>query len=287
MGVVHSESGDVDDPAYPRSSPSDAGQPGQTLEPLEGALEGIALPSVWSRLERPLALALDLIWDELGLFATGRPRRWVALHFGRIALNAHGWERLRARVAREVPDPELVPPPRSRLGLPLTWLEGVRAGLRARRLWDRVEHAEELGRAALERAGKLELDDLDNGELARGPLHDRDWLELLLPWLVSRLCEGQADEAGQAARIERAIHLEQRCSAQIGRRLVNDGVLHKPVDVAYLTIEERIRAVHEHAPYWLKLARTRARKVESFTEVEIPARFWGRPRVELIKDPLL
>src|SRR5262245_63119922 len=79
------------DPAYPVAMPPDPVYPGQTRAPLANPLDEIATPAIWSRLALPLERALVTLWEALGLRA-GQPSQWVAIHYGRIALNAHGWE---------------------------------------------------------------------------------------------------------------------------------------------------------------------------------------------------
>jgi hypothetical protein len=50
--------------------------------------------------------------------------------------------------------------------------------------------------------------------------------------------------------------------------------------VAYLTVEERLRAVHAADQPWSDLAEARAERVKRFASLDLPAEFWGRPRVE-------
>src|SRR5574338_75006 len=101
------------DSAYPLVTPPDPVYPGQTRAPLATPLDEIATPSIWSVLALPLARTLGELWSALGLFARARPTTWVAIHYGRIALNAHAWERLRARARAAEPDPALVEPAQS------------------------------------------------------------------------------------------------------------------------------------------------------------------------------
>jgi hypothetical protein len=54
--------------------------------------------------------------------------------------------------------------------------------------------------------------------------------------------------------------------------------------VAYLTVEERIRAVLDGAHHWAELAALRQERVEQFTKVDVPLVFWGRPRIEAEKS---
>jgi hypothetical protein len=269
------------DPAYPQTTPPDAAYPGQTREPLGHPLDEIATPSMWSRLEGPLARALDTCWRELGLPERAAPRPWVALHYGRIALNAHGWERMRARLAGEAPDPNLVEPAHgffARLG---ERVEALRARLSRSRLERRIERAAERRERALERLGTLDPADLDPGELARGPIDENTWTEILLPWLGDRLAALVATESDACLRM--AVGLEQRCNLELGVRLATRRTLGAPAQVAYLTVEERIRAVLDGASHWVELAALRQERVEQFTKVDVPLVFWGRPRIETEK----
>ena len=127
-------------------------------------------------------------------------------------------------------------------------------------------------------AVECEWRDLPTAELSRGVLDERAWVELLMPYFSLRMLAEDAFRAD--TRVRAAIAFEQRCSAEIGRRLAADGVLYNPSDVAYLTVEERTRAVHDGSPYWMKVVTERVQRVEGFLALEVPLRFWGRPRVE-------
>ena len=269
--------GAAEDPAYPTTTPPDAMYPGQTRAPLGSPLDEIATPSMWSRLASPLKRTLRELWQRLGLLERSAPGQWVALHYGRIALNAHAWERLHARFAGVEPDSSLVAVPRGALERVPERFERLRARLHRRRLVNRLERADAARHERLARAQALQLGDMDAVELARGLLDDPAWTEILLPWLGRRVEEAWdvPDPALQAA-----IALEQRSGAELGRRLETRGVLHSPAEVAYLTVEERIRAVHDESSYWSSLAASRAARVEQFKKVEIPVQFWGRPRAE-------
>jgi hypothetical protein len=266
------------DPAYPATTPPDAVYPCQTREPLSSPLDGVATPAIASRLVRPMERALNGLWDELGLLARNRPERTVALHYGRIALNAHAWERIRANLRDEPPDPALVGPPETGiLQLPELW-ESLRVRTRRARVVARLHRAEDVSEELLADAVEIEWRDLPTAELSRGVIDERAWTELLLPYFALPMLGEDAFRAD--ARVQTAVAFEQRCSAEVGRRLAADGVLYNPSDVAYLTVEERTRAVHESAPYWMKLVNDRVRRVEEFLDLEVPLRFWGRPRVE-------
>lgn len=270
--------GGADDPAYPTMTPPDSMYPGQTRIPLGSPLDEIATPSMWSRLASPLERALREMWLRLGLLERSVPRQWVSLHYGRIAINAHGWERLSARFGGAEPDLSLVPPPRGVLEQIPERFERLHARLHHRRLLKRLERARAVREERLAHARALPLEDLDAGELARGLLDDRTWTEILLPWLGRRLEEGARDLPDPALR--EAIALEQRSGAELGRRLETRRVLASPAQIAYLTVAERIRAVHDESSYWAALSVSRAARVEEFTKVEIPVQFWGRPRTE-------
>lgn len=270
------------DPAYPTSTPPELGDPIQTLEPLLPVFDGVAVPSTWSRLHGPLQRALDELWEGSGLLDRGRPAQWVTLHFGRMALHARGWERLRSSGETYRPDPALA-------DLPAQGLEALRDRWerfriwRARRTWrEELADVEEGAERALRRAETLDLEGCDTPALARGPLDERDWTDILLPWLSLRV--GRGAEGEPQRRIERGLRSERRVAVEIGRRLAREGVLQKPADVAYLTVDERIRSVHEASVFWQKLAQARARRVERFIDLEVPTHFAGRPDVELAKS---
>ncbi len=269
------------DSAYPTVSAPDPVYPCQTLSGLGGELGGIATPAMWSRLEAPLQRSLDEVWAKLGLLGRARPQRWVTLHYGRIAVNAHGWERLRTHFGGAEPDPALVEPaPRGLAGVPELW-ERVRVALRRRQLRARMRRAEQLAARALSRAAARNPSELDTAELARGPLDDASWTEILLPGLGQRLTEQDSNRADP--RLRAAIALEQRHAAELGRRLIARGVLKTPTDVAYLTVPERIQAVHGNSDYWANRVSSRQQRVESFVDLDLPDQFWGRPRVDLGK----
>ncbi len=269
------------DPAYPLSTPPDATYPGQTREPLGPPLDEIATPSMWSRLANPLEHTQMEIWDALGLLARARPTRWVAIHYGRIALNAHAWERMRARIAGVTPDENLVEPAQGLVASLPERFEALRARFRVRTLDRRLERASERRERALEKLSSLDPGDLDAGELARGPLDDNTWVEILLPWLGERLYS--PDEPESDACLRAAVGLEQRCNAELGVRLAARRTLATPSQVAYLTVEERLRAVLDGSSEWMELAVIRQERVEQFTKFDVPRVFWGRPRPDAEK----
>lgn len=244
-------------------------------------LDGVATPAMWSRLADPLMRALDLLWDELRLLERARPSGWITLHCGRIAVNAHGWERMRARLNDVPADATLVEPPdrgiASFADRCVEQWERFRVRLGRRSLPERLERAEERTHQVLEAAARHEPRDLDPAALARGPLDEPSWTEILLPWLAARLTGTEAQ--GLIRPVTHAIGLEQRFSAELGRRLVTRGVLAQPRDVAYLTVEERIRCVNEGSGIWAEHAADRSERVGQFLKFEIPERFWGRPRI--------
>lgn len=277
--LLEPESGS--DWAYPTTSAPDPVYPCQIFDALGVQLSGIATPAMWSRLEAPLERAIDEIWRRLGLLARSRPSRWVTLHYGRIAVNAHGWERLRTQLEGIQPDPALVEPQTGGLqGFSELW-EQVRIVLCRRQLRARLHRAEELGAQGLRRAAARDPSELDTAELARGPLDEPTWTEILLPGLRRRL----AGEAGaeRDPRLGAGIALEQRHAAELGRRLAEAGILGRAADVAYLMVPERIQAVHENSDYWPKRISSRLERIESFMDLDLPGQFWGRPRVDTEK----
>jgi hypothetical protein len=271
-----------EDPAYPTTTPPDSVYPCQSLDPLGAPLEGVATPAIWSRLAGPLERAPVLLWERLGLLARGLPERWSSIHYGRIALNAHGWERLRSRMLDVEPDAALVPPPGGALERVLDLVEYVRVRRTRPRLSSRLETTRARAEAALERWAGIDPLELDAGELARGPLDEAAWVAILIPWLVARLL-GE-DRAPSERAVAQAVVLEQRFGAELGRRLMRRGLVERSSDVAYLTIEERVRAVHGDALLLLEAAADRRERVATFLEIDLPARFWGRPRVEAKKS---
>ncbi len=266
------------DTAYPTNSVPDPLYPCQSLVPLSAPFDGIATPAIWSRLSGPLTAALQELWQLHGLLNRARPSRWITLHFGRIAVNAHGWERIRAHVERRSPDPTLIEPAASRLQQLPDLIERVRVQLRRRRRWHRLARASQLADTGLAHAAVRNPGELDSAELARGPLGERLWADLLLPWLARRL-EHPGERAVDPS-LGAAIGIEQSFAAELGRRLKARGLLSDESAIVYLTVSERIQAVHEDSDYWAKLASMRQERVERFVEVELPVEFWGRPRVE-------
>jgi hypothetical protein len=275
-----------DDPAYPTHTAADPVYPCQTLDVLAPVFDGVATPAIWSRLADPLGRALAELWGLVGLSSRGRPERWVGLHLGRIAVNAHGWERMRAAASDSTPDPALVEPPAPGLS---SWWERQQVRWSKRGLVSRLAAAEHDGHDLLSKLSELRVTELDTAELARGPLDARAWRELLMPALGLQLI-GEEQEEGAAGllsatggafgRNRAGIALERRFSTEVGRRLTRLDVLDAAADVAYLTLEERIRAVHDTSPYWRRLVETRARRIDEFVEVELPRTFWGRPRIQ-------
>jgi len=266
------------DPAYPTTTPPDSMYPCQTREPVGVPLDGVVVPAMWSRLARPMASALAELCDCAGLLHRGRTETPVALHYGRIALNAHLWERMRTRISEGEPDPALVGPPSRGVLRLVDVFEQLRVRLSARKLAERLEAAQRSGEAQLRSVAERHPSELETPELARGPLDERAWGDLLLPWLGLRL-HGLAT-ASPDALVRAGVALEERFAAELGRRLVVHKVLEDHAAVAYLTVHERLRAVHEPSPFWTKLVRERQERVESFVELDVPLRFWGRPRVE-------
>jgi hypothetical protein len=271
-----------EDPAYPTTTPPDSIYPCQSLDPLGAPLDGVATPAIWSRLAGPLERTPVLLWRRLGLLDRGLPGRWSSIHYGRIAMNAHGWERLRSRLLDVEPDAALVLPRDGPLERVLDLVEYLRVRRSLAGFPPRVQAARARAETALERGAGVAPRELDAGELARGPLDEGAWIEILIPWLVARL--GGEDRAPSVRVVAQALALEQRFGAELGRRLARRGLIERSSDVAYLTIEERVRAVHGDGMLLPEAAADRRDRVASFVEIDLPARFWGRPRVEVKKS---
>lgn len=267
------------DPAYPTSTPPDATFPGQTRAPLAGPLSGVVLPAVWSRVARPLQRCMTELQDLLYVRQKSRPPQAVALHYGRIALNAHAWESLRARALDEAPDPALAGPPPGGLQGWLERLDGLRARRSRRALRSRLREACEQSASTVRAAVECDPVDLDTLALARGPLHEPAWTCIVLPWLGLRLL-GE-DVEGPAFCVASAVALESRFAAELGQRLVRRGQLASPDGVGYLTVEERLRVAHETSDSWMKRVAERTSRVERFEKMAVPEQFWGRPRVDV------
>jgi hypothetical protein len=266
-----------EDRAYPTSSPADPIFPCRTLRPLIPVFGGVATPGIWSRLEAPLGAALGTLWETAGLRSRLQPHHWASIHYGRIALNAHGWEVLQAALRGTVPDPTLIPPPSARIGL---WLEEARRRLavwRRRSVRSRVRLASHEVPETLLLASKKVPEDLEALELARGPVDERTWRELVFLWLAESLLESTEPVAETHAR--QALQLERRFTRLFGERLVERGALSRPADAAYLTFEERLVAATDPAGPWSVYLETRLKRVEEFVEVGVPEVFWGSPRV--------
>jgi hypothetical protein len=135
------------------------------------------------------------------------------------------------------------------------------------------------GASARSNAWPRSTGDLDGRARAR-PLDDRTWTEILLPGSASACTAGEAEPD---ACLRAAVGLEQRCNAELGVRLAARRTLATPAQVAYLTVEERIRAVLDGSSEWTELASIRQERVEQFTKFDVPRVFWGRPRPDLEK----
>lgn len=266
-----------EDLGYPTSTPPDPIFPCRTLRPLLPVFGGVATPGIWSRLERPLEAALGVLWDAAGLRSRLRPYRWTSLHYGRIALNAHGYEVLGAALRGVDPDPALVPPPHGRVRI---WLDDARrrfAPWRRRGVRRRARLSAREAADVLTRAAKKVPEDLEALELARGPLDERTWRELLVLWLGERLLGEGASEVEAWAR--QALDLERRFTRVFGERLVERGDFRRASDAAYLTFEERLVVATDPAGPWSVHLGTRTRRVQEFVGVGMPELFWGSPRV--------
>ena len=269
------------DPAYPTTTPPDPIYPCQTRAPLGAPFDGVILPALWSRIAHPLERCLLRLRDGLGLLPRVGPAHPVALHYGRIAINAHAWERLRAAALEEPADPALVGPAvRGWQRLPDGW-ERLRVHFSARGLQMRLERSFAGCETFLHRAADREPGDLDVTELARGALGGHAWTELLLPLLGLPLFGGNPEQWHAVAR--EALLLEDRFALELGRRLADNRMLEHADDVAYLTVEERLRAALEVSPFWSKLAARRQQRFEQFVSLDVPVVFWGRPRVDVEK----
>ncbi len=266
-----------EDRAYPTSSPADPIFPCRTQRPLGPVFRGVATPGIWSRLEAPLGSALAALWDAAGLRSNLRPKDWVSIHYGRIALNAHGWEVLRAALRGETPDPALVPPAPGRLG---RWIE---EGRRRRRAWRRrhlrrrARRADHQARETLLHAAKGVPEDLEALALARGPIDERTWREILILWLAQTLLEEREPHGEEQTR--RALQLERRFTRVFGERLQQRGALSRAGDAAYLSYEERLLAATDPAGLWSIHLESRIERVQEFVDTGVPDVFWGSPRV--------
>ena len=286
MGDVGAITDAESDAGYPAEWPADPVFPRKTLDPVCPVLEGVALPSTWSRLRAPLERALRQLWQVSGLSDRGRPQAWISLQAGRIAVNAHGWERLAAALRGDEPDPALVGPPASGWELVGARLERLRVRRWRKRLRARLEQAHRRADSVLERVESVDVKALETPPLARGPFDELSWTELLLPWLAARALE---DDSDLGASVERGLRSEQRFVSEVGRRLVHAGVLHNRADVAYLTVEERIQAAVQASgdgnELWTRVVDARAQRVDEYAEVEVPQSFWGQPRTAPGQDP--
>jgi hypothetical protein len=265
------------DVAYPPRCASDPVFPCRTLEPIGSLLSGVTAPGIWSRLESPLDTALTELWAAAGFGAEPGPNPWVSVHYGRIVLNAHGWEILRAVLQGEAPDPALAPPSPG-------WIARLldRARARAAPLWRRrvralVRRSVRAADHAISNSSEVPPLDLDLFELARGPLDDLAWTRILVPWLAERLLE-HGDDAAEM-RTARALALERRFTRALGERLLERGALERPEDAAYLTVEERLAAVNDPAGSWALHLESRIERVRSFDAMQVPSVFWGTPEL--------
>ena len=261
------------DPAYPTVSLVDSLSPAQTRALRPVPLDGVATPAMWARLAEPLRRVLESAWRTLGLREAGAPSLWVTLHYGRIALNAHGCERLRALLCARPADPGLVVPASGLGRLTEAW-EQRRARGRIAALRQDTGGSLARSTAQLERLAAKDPATLDTAVLARGPLDDARWADVLQTPLLAALEERPGDSPG----LDAALALEQRWAAVLGQRLVAAGLISAPSAVAYLTVQERLRAVHSADRPWNDLAEARAERVKRFASLDLPAEFWGRPR---------
>ena len=87
----------------------------------------------------------------------------------------------------EPADPALLGPPVRGLQRWVDQYEVLRARYSVGRLRARLEQAEQASRQLVRAAAEHDPAQLDTQEVARGPLHEGDWTEMLLPWLGLRL----------------------------------------------------------------------------------------------------
>jgi hypothetical protein len=194
-----------------------------------------------------------------------------------MALNAHCWELLQCTVRGSVADPSLVLPPEGRLDALVERTRRLTAPLWRRRVRSCARGVTRAADEAVTRAQAMASQELDLPELARGPLSERSWSQILTIWLADRLLESGDPIA--TARIQRAIEIESRFMRLLGERLVERGALERPADAAYLTVEERLAAVNDPAGPWREHLSTRIQRAQEFLDVEVPEVFWGQPRV--------
>jgi hypothetical protein len=264
-----------DDAGYPTRTALDPDSPFLTQEPLLPIFDGVALPATWSRLGEALSGALGELWRAHGGSQRYQPEHWIALLYGRIYVNAHAFERLRALVAGEEPDPGLVPARQGFVAALEQWLHARRARRSQVAYRERLRRAEGRSTPILARAASLDLSLIETLELARGPLDRGVWVELLLPWLAARVSPAgeQSPPTDPApvysAMVREGIRFEQRCAAELGRRFTRMKICSQPADVVYLTLEERCAALRDPGPVAARVASRRAR-TESFAALELP-----------------
>jgi hypothetical protein len=275
---------EVKDAGYPTKTEVDALCPCHTQKPLLPVFEGVALPATWSRLGDVVDRALHELWQAHGLPERHRPDAWTSLHYGRIYLNAHAFERLRATVARASPDPGLVPRAPGLLLRLQERLEARRAFGQRRAFAERLRRAEERAAPILARTAKLDVAALDTRELARGALDRAAWIELLLPWLGSRVLQAAQPRRSEppvvlVTMLREAIRFEQRCAAELGRRFVAMSLCAELGDIAYLTVDERVIALRQPIQDLAERIAARRARVASFVKLELPLQFSGSLRI--------
>ena len=244
--------------------------------------DGVATPGVWSRVEQPLARALEELSSAGALGKSVLPQRWVSLHYGRIALNAHGWALLGASLQGTPLDPTLFPPPVGRIGPFLERGRRLLGPFSRPRVRARVRRARRTIEAALKRVEDVAARDLELPELARGPLDERAWTGVLLVWLARELL--RSGDPAARLYVARALRLEGRFTGVLGKRLMERGVLERASDSAYLTVEERLAAVHDPSSVWARHLGDRVERVQQFLALDVPQVFWGSPRVTPVEN---
>jgi hypothetical protein len=271
------------DAGYPTRAEPDSLSPCRTQKPLLPLFEGVALPATWSRLGDVVDRAFHELWQAHGVPERHRPDSWTSLHYGRIYLNAHAFERLRATVGRVGPDPALVPPELGLLPRLKERLDVQRAYGQRRGFAERLRRAEERAAPILVRVGKLDVAGLDTRELARGALDRAAWIELMLPWLGSRVLAAAQPKRPEppavlVTMVREAIRFEQRCAAELGRRFVKMNLCSEVGDIAYLTLDERVIALRQPIQDLAARIAGRRARVASFVALELPLQFSGSLR---------
>jgi hypothetical protein len=279
---------DGKDSGYPTRSEQDSPRAAYTQRPLLPLFDGVALPATWSRLGDVLERAFAELWRAHGVAERHVPRCWISLHCGRIYVNAGGFEVLCAAVVGRPTDPDLVEPPEGLLPRFQEWKERRRAAGCRRTFSERLRHAEEKAVPLLARAAGIDVAGLDTRELARGPLDRASWIELLIPWLGTRVLQIADPRRSDpppvlVGLVREALRFEQRCAAELGRRFVKMGVCSEPRDIIYLTLEERAIALRQSIPELGARVAARRERVEAFARIDLPVQFSEKLTISLVQ----